>query len=548
MEQLRQQGFTHFRTLAEAAGDVVLCTDDAGIVLFASARATQMFGYALSALEGMKVAELIVADGLGDGTGAADRPRRLSATGRRADGQTFPIDLTVVSVRIGAASALVWVLDRAADTTPLIDPLTGLPARAFCVERVRQRLERTGATLDRFALLLVSVAGLAAIESDSGRDMANVALKEISVRLRDGLVGADLIGRFDEDEFCVIVPDAGNASEIDALAQMLANSLAFPIEHAQHTCVLEPKVGVALAPADGATVAELIAHASAALDRARTQTSPVHFYSDEASRALAQRRTLQEELRAALDRNEFTLDFLPVINLETGAVAGAEALLRWQHPQRGDVAPLDFIPLAEESGLMNPIGSWVIREALRCQRRWEQAGFQLRVSVNVTSRQLEAPGFVRQLAASIAAAGCKPEALELELTEAVAMQHAATVQLLLAEIRRMGVKIALDDFGTGYSSMAYLKSLPVDIIKIDRSFVDGVPVDNDDSSIVRALVAFALCTGRDVRAEGVTSLEQARWLHAEGCDAAQGYFFARPIPAVRFDDWLKAYAAEGVTS
>jgi EAL domain-containing protein (putative c-di-GMP-specific phosphodiesterase class I) len=195
---------------------------------------------------------------------------------------------------------------------------------------------------------------------------------------------------------------------------------------------------------------------------------------------------------------------------------------------------------------MIPVGTWVIREALRNAKSWNEGGKMIRVAVNVSARQLLAPGFTRQLHAAITASGCRPEWLELELTEATAMHHAATVQMLLSEIRSMKVRIALDDFGTGYSSMAFLKSLPADIIKIDRTFVDGVPNDNSDSSIVRAIVAFALCTGREVRAEGVTSIEQARWLLAEGCDAAQGFFFSKPIPAAEFEKWLAAYHDEGV--
>jgi EAL domain-containing protein (putative c-di-GMP-specific phosphodiesterase class I) len=374
----------------------------------------------------------------------------------------------------------------------------------------------------------------------------DAALVEAAQRLRQGAPGADIIGRLGGAEFCVVLADGSGATELESLARTLAESLAYNIDAGGEAVRVAPKIGIALAPADGADVATLVANAQTALDRAKHGDSALCFYSAEVSDRLRARRDLQTAIRTALDKKQFSLAFLPLIDLATGNVAGVEALLRWYHPERGEIKPLDFIPLAEECGLMVPIGSWVLREGLRCLKRWNDVGRTIRLAVNVSARQLHAPSFVRQLSASLKATGCKPEWLELELTEGVAMQHAATVQLVLTDVRQLGVRVALDDFGTGYSSMAYLKSLPVDIIKIDRSFVDGVPTDNDDSSIVRAIVAFALCTGREVRAEGVTNIEQARWLHAEGCDAAQGFFFSKPIPDAEFDTWLAAYEAEGI--
>ncbi len=320
--------------------------------------------------------------------------------------------------------------------------------------------------------------------------------------------------------------------------------MALPFDAAGEPFSGAARVGVAVAPADGSTADALLASGLSALDRAKREGADVRLHSDRAHERLRARRGMQTAIRKALDDERFSLDFLPVIDLGSGAVDGAEALLRWREPDGREVPPLEFIPLAEETGLMVPIGTWVLREALRHAKRWNRGSRALRVGVNVSARQLNAPGFIRQLTAAVAASGCAADRLELEITEATAMANAATVQMTLAQVRAAGVRTALDDFGTGYSSMAYLKSIPVDVIKIDRTFVDGVPSDNSDSSIVRAIVAFALCTGREVRAEGVTSLEQARWLHAEGCDAAQGFFFSKPIPAERFESWLDAYEAE----
>jgi diguanylate cyclase (GGDEF)-like protein/PAS domain S-box-containing protein len=538
-------GLARFHTLIESPHAGVIGTDEDGTVRYCSARAAAIFGYAEGDVVGAKVADLIVADNRAGPEG--ETQAHLNATGQRAGGVTFPIDLTVVSIKIGTTSSLIWIVrERSLTDVPYEDALTKLPSRDFACERLRERLEQAQINQRSLALLIVGLGGIDAINRSLGRSAGDAALLEAAQRLRQGAPGADIIGRLGGAEFCVVLADGAGATELESLARALAESLAYNIDAGGEAVRVAPKIGIALAPADGTDVATLIAHAQTALDRAKHGDSALCFYSAEVSDRLRARRDLQTAIRAALDKKQFSLAFLPLIDLATGNVAGVEALLRWHHPERGEIKPLDFIPLAEECGLMVPIGTWVLREGLRCLKRWNDAGRTIRLAVNLSARQLHAPSFVRQLSASLKASGCKPEWLELELTEGVAMQHAATVQLVLTDVRRLGVRVALDDFGTGYSSMAYLKSLPVDIIKIDRSFVDGVPTDNDDSSIVRAIVAFALCTGREVRAEGVTNIGQARWLHAEGCDAAQGFFFSKPIPEAEFDTWLAAYEAEGI--
>lgn len=537
-------GLARFHTLVESPHAGVIGTDEDGTVRYCSARAASIFGYAEGDVVGAKVADLIVADNRTDGAGQI---QHLNATGQRAGGLAFPIDLTVVCVKIGLASSLVWIVrERPLEDAPLEDPLTKLPSREFTCERLRERLEQVRDNHRRLALFIVGLEGIDNINRTLGRSAGDAILVESAHRLKLGFPGADIIGRLGGAEFCVVLADGTGAAELDSLARTLAESLAYTADPDGTIAQISPRIGIALAPADGDDVATLVAHAQTALDRSKHSDASLCFYSADVSEQLRKRRELQIAIREALEKNQFSLAFLPLIDLGTGNVAGAEALLRWHHPQQGEIKPLDFIPLAEECGLMVPIGAWVLREGLRCLKRWNEAGRTIRLAVNVSARQLHSPSFVRQLAASLKASGCKPEWLELELTEGVAMQNVATVQLVLTDVRKLGVRVALDDFGTGYSSMAYLKSLPVDIIKIDRTFVDGVPTDNDDSSIVRAIVAFALCTGREVRGEGVTSIEQARWLHAEGCDAAQGFFFSKPIPEAEFDAWLAAYEAEGI--
>jgi diguanylate cyclase (GGDEF)-like protein/PAS domain S-box-containing protein len=540
-----QSGLARFRTLTESEHAGVIGSDDDGSVRYCSAHAAALFGYSDDDIIGAKIADLILTDGMPDGEAGASK--QLNAVAQRADGATLPIDLTVVSIKTGATTLLLWVVrERMGLDVDLEDPLTLLPNRRFCVQRVRERLEHTSLNQGGFALLIIAVGGIDDLNRRAGRAAGDAALVETASRLRHAVPSADLIGRLGGAEFCIVAADGSGSPELESLARTIAESLAFPFDTAGEPFEGVPKIGISLAPTDGTTADQLFDSALTALDRAKHGDESTCFHSAEVSGRLDSRRDLQDAIRAGLGTDQFSLDFLPVIDLGNGTVIGAEALLRWNHPQRGPIAPLDFIPLAEETGLMLPLGTWVLREALRCAQRWNAGGRNMHVAVNVTSRQLNSPGFIRQLTAALTSSGCKPEWLELEMTESIVMAQAATVQMILSDIRAAGVRTSLDDFGTGYSSMAYLKSIPVNVIKIDRSFVDGVPHDNADSSIVRAIVAFALCTGREVRAEGVTSLEQARWLHAEGCDAAQGFFFSKPIPSADFEAWLAEYESEAV--
>ena len=530
-----------FHAVTESPHAGVIGSDETGFVRYCSPQAAALFGMHESDVIGAKVADLIL-------TGADPATaERLDAVGQRADGTTFPLDLTVVTVRAGATSSLVWIVrERSSGDVELEDPLTLLPNRRFCLERIRERLEHASLNQRGFAMFVVALEGIDDLNRRAGRHAGDAALVEAASRLRHAIASADLIGRLGSAEFCVLTQSAAGAAELEALADSVVESMALPFDAGGEAFAAAASVGVAVAPADGSDADALLGAALTALDRARHDGAHVRFHSRDLDERLRHRRSMQDRIRRALDEDWFSLDFLPVINLGTSLVDGAEALLRWREPDGRTIAPMEFIPTAEESGLMIPIGNWVMREALRHARRWNAGRRRMRVAVNVSARQLNAPGFIRQLGAALALSGCKPDWLELEITESTAMANAATVQLTLAEVRAAGVRTALDDFGTGYSSMAYLKSIPVDVIKIDRSFVDGVPTDNSDSSIVRAIVAFALCTGREVRAEGVTSMEQARWLHAEGCDAAQGFFFSKPIPAEEFEAWLDAYESEAV--
>jgi diguanylate cyclase (GGDEF)-like protein len=471
----------------------------------------------------------------------------LTFTAKAMRSNDFPEEDSVYVEMLGAYFARL--LAQSAQSTEIKkiafeDELTGFPNHAFCQARLQERFAATARRTEKFTLLLTGFDGFKRV-NDLGRDVGDGVLAEAARRLRDAAPSADVIARFDGDQFCVLVSDAMTAGEAEQLAKTVREMLSMSYTIDGHDVAVTASVGIVVFPGDAANAETFENNARVALQRAKQQgPGSLCFFSSEFTERLEQRRVLREALRVALDRQEFTLYYQPLADLDTGAVIGAEGLIRWIHPERGVVMPGDFIGLAEESGLMIPIGNWVVREACKQCRRWADAGIPMRVAFNVSARQFQAPSFARQIGAAIAQAGADPTLLEIEITEAIAIQHPGSVQMILTDLRQLGVRVALDDFGTGYSSFAYLKSLPVDIIKIDRSFVSRVPTDNDDSAIVRAIIAFGLCTGRDVHAEGVESLEQARWLQAEGCNTAQGFLFGKAMPVEEFTPFVQEYNAE----
>ncbi len=471
----------------------------------------------------------------------------LTFTAKESRSHDFPEEDSVYVEMLGAYFARL--LAQSAQSTEIKkiafeDELTGLPNHAFCQARLKERFAATARRTEKFMLLLTGFDGFKRV-NDLGRSVGDGVLAEAARRLRDAAPSADVIARFDGDQFCVLASDATSAADAERLAKAVRDMLSMSYAIDGHDVAVTASVGIVVFPGDGANAEIFEANARVALDRAKQQgPGSLCFFSNEFTASLEERRVLREALRVAIDRQEFTLHYQPLADLASGRIIGAEGLIRWNHPERGVVMPGEFIGLAEETGLMLPIGNWVVREACKQCRRWADAGMPMRVALNVSARQFQAPSFARQIAAAIAQAGADPKLLEIEITEAIAMQHPGTVQLVLTDLRSLGVRIALDDFGTGYSSFAYLKSLPVDIIKVDRSLVARVPTDNDDSAIVRAIIAFGLCTGRDVHAEGVESVEQALWLQAEGCDTAQGYLFGKAMPAEEFMSYAQQYNTE----
>lgn len=411
------------------------------------------------------------------------------------------------------------------------DALTELPNRAFLRESLNQALrEGERASL---AVLSLDLDGFKAVNDRHGHPAGDALLITVGERLRGTVAGGDVVARFGGDEFVIIDSAFSNAGEVEELAQRLIESLSAPIAIAGEEVTVGVSIGIAFAPVDGRTPEDLLKNADAALYRAKAAgRGTFRFFEPEMDRKLQERQRLVQDLRTALNRNELQLYYQPFVMAETGVTSGCEALLRWHHPERGMISPAEFIPLAEESGLIVPIGAWVIEQACHEAAAWSGAH---RVAVNISPVQFRSRDLPKVILSALTGSGLAPSRLEVEVTETVLIDDANAALDILRQIRALGVRIALDDFGTGYSSLSYLRRFPFDKIKIDRSFVQELHARHDSQVIVRAIRDMARGLGMTVTAEGVETIEQANRLRETGCEELQGFLYSRPMPAKDLD-------------
>ncbi|WP_176509145.1 MULTISPECIES: phosphodiesterase DibA [Pseudomonas] len=413
------------------------------------------------------------------------------------------------------------------------DPLTGLPNRLLFNDRAEQALASAQANKRGCALLLLDLDHFQSINDGLGHTIGDQLLKLVGERLREAVGSNVTLARLGGDEFAVLAENCQQVGQAGKLAQGIIERMREPFEFDDHRLFISASVGISLFPTDALSAEQLLRNADSALFKAKGNGRACYaLYTEELTAHAQHRVETASELRRALANDELRVFYQPVHDLFTAQRVGVEALVRWQHPQRGLVPPSDFIPIAERTGLIAEIDAWVLREACRQMVRWREDGRRLAfVAVNISSRLFGQRELYRQVADVLHETGLDPALLELEVTESAVMEDPEVALEQLHRLRELGLNLAIDDFGTGYSSLLRLKRLPVQKLKIDQGFVAGLPLDDDDIAIVRVIVALARSMGMQVHAEGIEQAEQARFLLEQQCQLGQGYWFGRPVPA-----------------
>lgn len=422
------------------------------------------------------------------------------------------------------------------------DNLTGLPNRQSFMERLEGEIKRARYTGNKLAVLFLDLDGFKSINDTMGHNTGDIVLQWAAERLQSSTRPSDFVSRSNADqsevklarlggdEFTVVIPNLSRAEDALILAHRIRETMRRPFHLESRDVVLTASIGIALYPDDGADAETLLKHADTAMYHAKNEgRDNCQFYNINLTSQAEKRMHLENDLRNALQQNEFYLMYQPQLDVIKESFLSAEALIRWQHPKQGLIAPADFIPLAEENGLIIPIGEWVLRTACTEAARWHQNGQSLQVAVNLSPLQIKNPDFVQNVLGVLSETGFPPDKLVLEITEGALMEHSENTLATLLALREHHIQIALDDFGTGYSSMNYLKRLPINHIKVDQSFVRGLQDNKENLAIVRAIISLAKNLGFSVTAEGIESLHQAQILKYFGCETLQGYYFSEPV-------------------
>ena len=544
---------TRFRDFADAAGEYVWETDLDGKFTYVSSRVLSVWGYSdqeligraseemMPANEAARVAEWMKGHLAHDGS-FRDLEHKIvnrqgeirwllinavcmfDANGKHVGRRGTGRDITE---RKNSEARINYLATR--------DPLTELPNRLLFNDRLEQGIlaaQRTGQSL---AVLFIDLDRFKTINDSLGHQVGDLLLKEVAVRMQASIRKGDTVSRLGGDEFVVTLEGLQHADDAAQVAAKIIKSLSRSVEISGHTLNTSCSIGISIFPLDAKDDRTLMKNADTAMYHAKEKgRNNYQFFSTEMNVRAVERHNLETQLRQAVERQEFILHYQPQVDMRTGKVVGTEALLRWKHPERGLLGPSTFIHVAEETGLIEPIGQWALQTACQCARDWQAAGYPaLRMAVNISSRQLMRPkDFARMIAQTLSSTGLDPRLLELEMTESLLVHNADDNIAFLRKLGQDGIRIAVDDFGTGYSSLSYLRQLPIDTLKIDRSFVRNIDVDSEDLAIIQAIVAMAHSLDLQVTAEGVDARGQLAALAGLGCDQYQGYLYSRPLPDV----------------
>ena len=552
-EQKRAEEQLHFQAqLLQTVGQAIIATDPAGVITYWNRVAEQMYGWPAEEVLGRNVLEVTPSPATQEQ--ATEIMRRLGSgepwtgefTVRRRDGTTFEAIVTDAPVHdetgalIGIVGISTDISERKALEEQLAhqafhDPLTGLPNRALLVDRLAHALERLARHSASVALLFLDLDNFKVINDSLGHEVGDALLVAVAGRLAGCVRAGDTAARFGGDEFAVLLEDLPGLEPAEVAAERILTALEPDFQLAGHTFHISSSIGIAYTHDPTARVEDLLRNADAAMYGAKAAGKSRYEVFDPAMRDRAVTRLeVERDLRHALAAGELRVYYQPVVRLATGEIHQVEALVRWERPGRGLIEPVEFVELAEETGLILPIGRWVLEQACRTLAGWRResaASSLLGVTVNVSPRQLRSPGFVEHVAEILRDTGLTPGSLTLEITESLFMYDLERTLQMLGEFRALGVRVAIDDFGVGYSSLSYLKRFALDALKIDRSFVTGLPEDAQDQALVRGIIATARALRMEVTAEGIETAEQLVTLREFQCELGQGYLFGLPAPA-----------------
>jgi diguanylate cyclase (GGDEF)-like protein/PAS domain S-box-containing protein len=420
------------------------------------------------------------------------------------------------------------------------DILTGLPNRMLALDRLKLALAQARRENSLVGVMFLDLDNFKHINDTLGHDAGDNLLIEAARRISSCLRGTSTVARLGGDEFLVVLPGLTNVDGTTQVAQRILSTFEPPYLLNGQEVFVTTSIGISIFPHDSDNSGMLLQHADAAMYQAKNKGKSAYaVFAPEMTEVSHERLQMESLMRRALEQQEFELYFQPIVSTGSGQLSSAEALLRWKNPSLGMVMPDRFIPLAEETGLITPIGEWVLKESCLAAMRWrEQTGMKIGIAVNVSPRQFRDPSFVQTVMQALEQSGLEPDQLELEITERLILDNTIETADILRELDQSGIRLSVDDFGTGYSALSYLKSYPFDTLKIDKSFVQDVTKENDDASLVRAIINMAHSLGLRVIAEGVEEEAQTHFLEQEGCDFSQGYYYSRPLPATEFETWL----------
>lgn len=537
-------------------GDAVISTDISGNVAFLNHIAEKITGWLQAEAVGRSITEVFrvldassrvaIPDLLGMAIGE-NRPTSLPLNSLliRRDGVEIPIEDSISPIRDreGRVTGGVIVFRDVTTARELSrqmvhlaqhDFLTGLPNRMCVEDKISSAIVSANRNNGNLAVLFLDLDGFKHINDSLGHLIGDKLLQSVASRLLSCVRGADTVSRQGGDEFIVLLSEVAKAEDPAICARRIASSLEKPHLIDDHELHISASIGVSVFPSDGRDTQTLVKNADTAMYQAKANgRQGYQFFERTMNERAVERQSIEEDLRRALEQREFVLHYQPKIDLTSGRITGAETLLRWTHPIRGTVPPAQFIPIAEDSGLIIPIGKWVLRQACAQAADWIREGLPLgTMAVNISAVEFRNEHFIKDLLATLKDTSLDPSLLELELTESVLMKHIGSTESILKALKTFGVKLAVDDFGTGYSSLSYLRKFPINALKIDRSFVQQISMK--ETSIVSAIISMGRSLGLTVVAEGVETEEELKFLRAHMCEQAQGYYFSRPVPAQAF--------------